>query len=78
MAESPDDNKKTGVTHFALEDEKKNQEGVPPRGASKEDMKTMPQSGPERGASPEVADDADEQTINRRSAKGGKSGGGAD
>jgi hypothetical protein len=78
MAEAPDDNKKTGVTHFALEEEKKNQERVPPRGASKEEMNTTSPSGPEPSAPPAVADDADEQTISRRSAKGGKTDGGAD
>ena len=78
MAESPDDNKKTGVTHFALEEEKKNQERVPPRGTSKEDMNATSQSAPEKNALPAVAEDADEQTISRRSAKGGNSGGGAD
>jgi hypothetical protein len=77
MAGSPDDNKKTGVTHFAPEEEKKNQERVPPRGVSKEEMKTISQSGPEQNPA-RVADDADEQTISRRSAKGGKTGGGAD
>ncbi|WP_447985949.1 hypothetical protein [Nitrospira sp. Nam74] len=78
MAESSDDNKKTGVTHFALEEEKKNQERVPPRGASKEEIKTTSQSTPEQNAPLAVAEDADEQTISRRSAKGGESGGGAD
>lgn len=75
MAASPEDNKKTGVTHFALEEEKKNQERVPPRGASKEEMNMTSPSGPAENGPPEVAD---EQTISRRSAKGGKSGGGAD
>jgi hypothetical protein len=78
MPESPDDNKKTGITHFPLEEEKKNQEGVPSRGASQEESKTTSQPAPSHGAPIAVAKDADEQTISRRSAKGGQSGGGAD
>ena len=78
MAELKDQTKKTGVTHFALEEEKENQERVPPRGTSKEEIKTTSQSGQEQSEPSTVSEDSDEQTIARLSPKSGKRGGGPD
>lgn len=75
MAESKKATKTTGVTHFPLQEEKKTQQRVPPRGASKQEMKGISQSGRKRGAQPAASMSADERTITRRGAKGGKSGG---
>jgi hypothetical protein len=71
MAGSNKATKKTGVTHFPLQEEK-TQQRVPPRG---DEMKGIPQSGRKRGTKSEASRSADEQTITSRGAKGGKSGG---
>lgn len=66
--------KKTGVTHFPLDEEKKNQKRVPPRGKAKEQMKATSQSRDKRGASPALTN-GEERRISRLGAKGGKSSG---
>jgi hypothetical protein len=72
MAASKKTTQKTGVTHFPLEEEKQNQQRVPPRGKAKEPMKT--QSRDKRGA-PSASTTVEERTISGLGAKGGKSSG---
>ena len=74
MAASKKATQKTGVTHFPLEEEKKNQKRVPPRGKAKEPIKTTSQSRDKRGASTALTT-VEERTISRLGAKGGKSSG---
>lgn len=64
---------KTGVTHFPLEEEKKNQQRVPPRGKSKAQMKTTSQS--RKGGTLPALTTGEERAISRLGAKGGKSSG---
>jgi len=71
MAVSKKATQKTGVTHFPLEEEKNNQKHVPPRGKTKEQMKSVSPRD-ERGA-PSAPDE--ERRISRLGAKGGKSSG---
>jgi len=73
MAASKKATEKTGVTHFPLEEEKNNQKRVPPRGKTKEQMKSV-SSRDERGA-PSASAPYEERTISRLGAKGGKSSG---
>jgi hypothetical protein len=75
MAASKKATQKTGVTHFPLEEEKKNQKRVPPRGKTKEEMKTTSQSRDKRGARSPALTAVEERTISRQGAKGGKSSG---
>jgi hypothetical protein len=75
MAASKKAAQKTGVTHHPLEEEKKNQKRVPPRGKAKKPKKTASQSRDERGAPSPALTTAEERTISRRGAKGGKSSG---
>lgn len=73
MAASNKAAQKTGVTHFPLEEEKKNQTRVPPRGKTKEQMKTA--SRRDGDAPPPSVTTAAEGTISRQGTKGGKSNG---
>lgn len=73
MAASKKATQKTGVTHFPLEEEKKNQKRVPPRGKTKEEMTS--QSRNKRGARSPALTAVEERTISRQGAKGGKSSG---
>lgn len=75
MAASKKATQKTGVTHFPLEEEKKNQQRVPPRGKTKEEMKTTSRSRDKRGARSPAPTAVEERTLSRQGAKGGKSGG---
>ncbi|HKN85991.1 MAG TPA: hypothetical protein VJV04_03945 [Nitrospiraceae bacterium] len=72
MAEFKKATQKTGMTHFPLEEEKNNQKRVPPRGKTKEQMKTASQTRDKREASSATDE---ERTISRAGAKGGKSSG---
>jgi len=73
MAASNKATQKTGVTHFPLEEEKKNQQRIPPRGKSKAQMKTTSQS--RKGGTLPALTTGEERAISRLGAKGGKSSG---
>jgi hypothetical protein len=75
MPETKKATPKTGVTHYALEEESENQRRIPPRGMAKEQLKTTSQPSKDGGAQPPTLTDAEERTISRQGAKGGKSSG---
>lgn len=74
----PDTNKrtaKTGVAHYALEEESENQRRGPPRGMTKEEMNATSQPVKDIGAQTEALTGSEEPTMSRQGAKGGKSSG---
>jgi hypothetical protein len=73
MAVSKKATQKAGVTHYPLEEEKKNQKRVPPRGQAKGETKAP--SRDKREARFPTVPTAGERTISRRGVKGGKSSG---
>ena len=72
MAASKKAIQKTGVTHFPLEEEKKNLRRVPPREKSKAQMKT---SQSRKGGAQPALTTGEERAISRLGAKSGKSSG---
>lgn len=66
---------KTGVTHYPLDEERENQQRVPPRGEAKEPRSATSQSLENQVAPGPALTPAEERTISRQGAKGGKSSG---